>query len=428
MVDRLISSGEGAIGRLTDSLSFADPFSMFILAIRSPVTREKYLQRMGYFFDFLEIIKIDDSGNIISIEKRFNAFSLKAKEDTNWLVNSLVRYLQFHRQRVDRKEITGSTLRNYIKPIKLFCEQTDIEIPWKRIIRGMPRGRRYANDRAPTLEEIRKITDYPDRRIKPIVCLMASSGIRLGAFDFLKWGDVEPILKNNICIAAKIRVFAEEEDEYYSFITKETYDMLCEWMNYRKESGEAVNDNSWLMRNLWDVTTPRGKGVVTIPKRLKSSGVKRLVERALWAQGLRKKLHPGRRRHEFQADHGFRKWFKTRCEIGGMKSINVETLMGHSIGIQDSYYRATSDELLQDYLKATGFLNINHEYELQRQMDDMRQSRQQQNDSEVLEWKKKYLKDMKGLIQQMNSMKTKQQETQRKLSEIIRFRASLVRK
>jgi hypothetical protein len=30
-----------------------DSFSIFILAIRSPVTREKYLQRMGYFFDFL---------------------------------------------------------------------------------------------------------------------------------------------------------------------------------------------------------------------------------------------------------------------------------------------------------------------------------------------------------------------------------------
>jgi hypothetical protein len=125
MVDGLMSSVEGVMGQLTDNLvskqdALANPFSMFILAIRSPVTREKYLQRIGYFFDFLEI-KIDDSGNIISIEKRFNAFSLKAKEDTNWFINSIVRYLQFHRQRVDRKEITGSTLRNYIKPIKLFC-------------------------------------------------------------------------------------------------------------------------------------------------------------------------------------------------------------------------------------------------------------------------------------------------------------------
>jgi uncharacterized protein YjbI with pentapeptide repeats len=39
------------------------------------------------------------------------------------------------------------------------------------------------------------------------------------------------------------------------------------------------------------------------------------------------KLESGRKRHEFQADHGFRKWFKTRCEIAGMRSINIETLM-----------------------------------------------------------------------------------------------------
>jgi hypothetical protein len=67
-------------------------------------------------------------------------------------------------------------------------------------------------------------------------------------------------------------------------------------MKYRKASGEAVNESSWLMRNLWDVTTPRGKGVVTLPKKLKSSGVKRMMERALWAQGLRKELAKGKRR------------------------------------------------------------------------------------------------------------------------------------
>lgn len=237
---------------------------------------------------------------------RLNFFSKKASDDINWLANSIVKYLQGHRLRVERKEITGSTLRNYIKPIKLFCEQMDIEIPWKRIVRGMPKGRRYANDRAPTLEEIRKISEYPDRRIKPLVYTMASSGIRLGAFDYLRWGDIIPVVRHDNIVAARIRIYAEEEDEYYSFITKEAYDSLCEWMTYRKESGEEVSENSWLMRNLWDVTTPRGKGVVTFPKKLKSSGIKRLVERALWAQGLRKKLSLGKRRHEFQADHGFR--------------------------------------------------------------------------------------------------------------------------
>jgi|GEM_PF-1512423 integrase len=353
MVDKSIKSVGKSDGQLIESPISeenlpSNPFSIFILAIRSPVTREKYLQRIGYFFDFLGIPKINDSRCIVSIEQRFNTFLIKAKEDNNWLTTSIVKYLHGHRLRVESKEITGSTLRNYIKPIKLFCEQMDIEIPWRKITRGMPRGRRYANDRAPTLEEIRKITEYPDRRIKPTIYLMASSGIRLGAFDFLKWGDIEPIMKNDNLLAAKIRVYSDEEDEYYSFITKEAYDSLCEWMKYRKECGEAVNESSWLMRNLWDVTPPRGKGVVTLPKKLKSSGVKRMMERALWAQGLRKELAKGKRRHEFQADHGFRKWFKTRCEIGGMKSINVETLMGHSIGIQ-SHKRRAASRLSQSY-------------------------------------------------------------------------------
>ncbi len=52
---------------------------------------------------------------------------------------------------------------------------TPIIINWKRIIRGVPSGRKAANDRAPTLEEIRKLSEYPDRRIKPIVYIMASN-------------------------------------------------------------------------------------------------------------------------------------------------------------------------------------------------------------------------------------------------------------
>jgi DNA-binding protein YbaB len=44
-----------------------------------------------------------------------------------------------------------------------------------------------------------------------------------------------------------------------------------------------------------------------------------------------------------------------------------------------------------------------------------------------LEWKKNYLKDIKGLMEQMNAMKEIQEETQKELSEIKQFRASLIR-
>jgi hypothetical protein len=70
-------------------------------------------------------------------------------------------------------------------------------IQWKKITRVLPRGKRYADDRAPTLDEIHKIIEYPDRRIKPIVYAMASSEIRVGAWDHLKWSHVSPIIRDS---------------------------------------------------------------------------------------------------------------------------------------------------------------------------------------------------------------------------------------
>ena len=95
------------------------------------------------------------------------------------------------------------------------------------------------------------------------------------------------------------------------------------------------------------------------------------MERAQYAQGVRKKLENGKKRHEFQLDHGFRKWFKTQCEIAGMKSINIEILMGHSIGISDSYYRATDHDLLKNYRKASDFLTIQVEHRLHREVSEL---------------------------------------------------------
>jgi integrase len=269
---------------------------------------------------------------------------------------------------VNRKEITGSTIQNYVKSIKLFCEIADISVPWKKITRGLPRGRNHADDRIPTIEEIQKILDYPDRRIKAIIFTMASSGIRLGAWDYLKWGHIRPITQEDEIVAAKIIVYAGEDEQYFSFISREAFMALKTWMEYRERSGESVTENSWLMRDLWDTQINCGTGFITRPKKLAASGIKRLIERAIWSQGLRRKLESGKKRHEFQAIHCFRKWFKTRCEIAGMKPINVEILLSHSVGISSSYYRPTETDLLEDYLKVSDLLTFDKQEKIKKDL------------------------------------------------------------
>jgi hypothetical protein len=56
-----------------------------------------------------------------------------------------------------------------------------------------------------------------------------------------------------------------------------------------------------------------------------------------------------------------------------MKPINIETLMGHSTGISDSYYRPTENDLLQDYLKVVDHLTIKSESRLKTQIEETKQ-------------------------------------------------------
>jgi integrase len=353
----------------------SDPYSIFVFAMNAPQTKEKYVTRLKRFFDFINL-----PGSTIQERCKYFVEKCRDKDGNKWLLNSLLGFLQVYKERVQRKEITGATLRNYVKTIKLFCEMNDILVPWKKITRGLPKGRKYADDRAPSLEEIQKIIEYPDRRIKAIVYTMTSSGIRLGAWDYLRWEHIQPIRTKINCndnngrdvIAAKIIVYSGEEgDEYFSFITPEAFYELEKWMDYRRGAGENVSGKSWVLRNVWNTKIGFKRGLVTAPEKLRSSGVKRIMEDALWTQRLRSKLEPGKRRHEFQTDHGFRKWFKTRCEIAGMKPINIEKIMGHSTGISDSYYRATENELLEDYLKAVPELTLSREHRIQKDVEDM---------------------------------------------------------
>jgi hypothetical protein len=182
-----------------------------------------------------------------------------------------------------------------------------------------------------------------------------------GAWDYLRVRDLVPEKDGENIVAAKLIVYHGQPEQYCTYITPEAYTLLQEYLGHRKSSGEDINDKSPLMRNLFvpDKGAKKGaKGDPLMPIPLKSTGVKRLIENAWMATGAREKLEDGRRRHEFEALHCFRKYHETACVRAGMKIINVKLLRGDSIGLEDSYNRPDEEELLEDYKHAIPELTI----------------------------------------------------------------------
>ncbi|MGA9317065.1 MAG: hypothetical protein WBV84_03310, partial [Nitrososphaeraceae archaeon] len=173
---------ESALTITKENVGSRTHMSRFMYALKSRETRRQYPQRLKVFLDFL-----DPSGGIL--DEQALQFLDKVRQDPRWFEDRFMDFIGFQLARVSRGDISESTIPNYYKATKLFLEMNDVSasINWKKISRGLPRGKQAANDRAPTKEEIQKLVEYPDRRIRPIVYTMVSSGIRIGAWDYLRW-------------------------------------------------------------------------------------------------------------------------------------------------------------------------------------------------------------------------------------------------
>lgn len=349
-------------------------YQNFLYALKSAEVQRQYPKLLRIVFEGMGILKEGQS-----MDESSEVFLEMVKEDPQTVQTKIMQFVIFQKERVKRKEIASGTLKNYLKILKGFCDMNHIlNINWKLIYKGLPPVSQVSNtDRIPTIEEIQALIYHKDIRIKVIVLVMASSGIRLGAWDFLRWGDITPIEQSGQIVAAKIMVYSGEPEQYYSFITREAYDVLKSWMEYRQRWGEKITANSWVMRDKWEKTNKRyghNIGSYDNPEKLDSNGIRTMLKRAWRDIGVTGK---GKGKGQAQAQnektpkstHSFRKWFKVQCERSDMKSINIEILMGHNIGISGSYYMPTENQVLDEYLKAADdSLTIDEAQKLRRQV------------------------------------------------------------
>ena len=76
----------------------SNAYSLFVYAIRSQLTRDYYLRRLRIFFNHINL-----EPEIIQLKKDVNCFADKATNDPTWAFNSIIRFLQFQKDRVEKE-------------------------------------------------------------------------------------------------------------------------------------------------------------------------------------------------------------------------------------------------------------------------------------------------------------------------------------
>jgi len=78
-------------------------------------------------------------------------------------------------------------------------------------------------------------------------------------------------------------------------------------------------------------------------------------------------------RKEVSANHGYRKFCHTTMTHAKINVEVREMLLGHKIGLSNSYYRPTVEEMLNEYKKCINDLTIDHSHRLQKQVQQLQE-------------------------------------------------------
>lgn len=93
----------------------------------------------------------------------------------------------------------------------------------------------HGKDRGYTHQEIQKILEFSDQRLKTAFLILASSGCRVGALQSIKIADLERI--DNLY---KIIIYSGDNEEYLTFCTPECAKEIDYYLEYRKRRGEQI--------------------------------------------------------------------------------------------------------------------------------------------------------------------------------------------
>jgi site-specific recombinase XerD len=210
-----------------DTQNEEDVYFNFINSIKSEVTKRIYENDIKLYLKFCNLTKLSELLMITDPQKQ------------------MIKYIMSLR----KKGLATNSISTLLNGIYHFYEMNDIPLNKKKInmFKGEFTGK--VVDRAYTHEEIRKVLDVSDLRMKVMILLMASSGMRIGALPSLRLRNLE-----RIDSIYKVTVYQGTNSSYYTFCTPECSSFIDAYFKYRTQNGEKLDNDSFLIRDQFDIT------------------------------------------------------------------------------------------------------------------------------------------------------------------------------
>jgi integrase len=324
-------------------------YSNFVNALRSPITRKVYDNILKRFMEFCNVGHPDEL----------------LQKDPRMIQATIIDWITSLRN--PPRSLSHASLNINKSAILTFYQMNDVTLNSKKIGRYLGERQRQHKDRAYTREEIHQLLEISDERMKVVILLFASCGLRPGALPDLKMRHLHYLEEYGMY---KIAVYEGHEKEYFTFCTPECAKAIKSYLEYRQRCGERLTDNSPLIRRQFDRLDI---DQVRNPRPLKLRGINMLLDQILYKSGVHKleprtEDHTKDKRKDTARATGFRKFVITNMAEAGVDFEIRESLVGHSLGLSGRYLRHSEQTTIMEYLKAVDSLTINEENRLKRKV------------------------------------------------------------
>ena len=292
--------------------------------IQSPKTREQYRYHIEKFVNHYQLSSFD---SILSLESE----ELKQKIED---------YVILFKNRGK----SHNYIRIIIFALQSFCDSNDkFGVNWKKIRKLLGKKQKPKKSRAYTTDEVKRMLhSVKDLRSKALILFLSASGVRRGAIPELKIKHLKEM--PNDCLS--VTVYGDSNEEYITFLNKESKEALTLYFERRKKDGEHLDLEHPVFRNKYVLGIERASV-------LSEKSVSNIISRAKKNSGLDIDDSPN------LLCHAFRRRFNTVLKLNREANYSlIERLMGHDMKLDNSYFQPTLDDLFNEYQKGMSDLMI----------------------------------------------------------------------